>query len=321
MQVASVKIDKKSFDEFQRAIKNFSQGLGMDIQDVAIKQAHLICTDAMTFTPPMRKGGGGGLSVEARKIGEGAISADINSFAIGANKRSAAFLMYRKLGEAAFNNDRSYFDRVINNSSRTLKTVRNSIMIKIANDPNHERAFRKARNLFARTVPQTTDGGLYDKMYSDIKDIHESMKKKYNERNIRKKFNKGTNWMNKYITTDQSVIKKEVDRSIVKVGALKAGWYKAKQRIPNLKGGQVKKPGGSVPSWVNRHSGSNGVCNYSLNDKTVNLSVINLIGNINNVATEAGTQNIVYGNRVKQMPKELEHILAARANKFNKKSK
>jgi hypothetical protein len=45
------------------------------------------------------------------------------------------------------------------------------------------------------------------------------------------------------------------------------------------------------------------------------------MGNNNNVASTAGTKNIVYGNRVKQMPKELEHTLAARAEKFNKKNK
>ena len=31
------------------------------------------------------------------------------------------------------------------------------------------------------------------------------------------------------------------------------------------------------------------------------MTVMNLIGNINNVAGEAGTENLVYGNRVKQM--------------------
>ena len=66
---------------------------------------------------------GGGLSDDARMMGEGAVNADVNSIAVSANKRSAAFLMYRKLGEAAFRNDRSYFDRVMNNSSKALKTV------------------------------------------------------------------------------------------------------------------------------------------------------------------------------------------------------
>jgi uncharacterized membrane-anchored protein len=127
------------------------------------------------------------------------------------------------------------------------------------------------------------------------------------------------NWLNKYVTTDQSVIDKEITRSKLQVGALKAGWYIAKQRIPAMKGKEVKRPGGTVPAWVKRHGAPNGLTTYSYNERTLNLSVVNLIGNNNNVATTAGTKNIVYGNRVKQMPAELQRVLEARAAKFNKK--
>jgi len=316
----SVKIDPKSFEEFQKACEDFAKGLGVDTHDVAIRQAHLICMDAMNFTPPMLKSGGGGLSDEARMMGEGAVKADINSIAVSANKRSAAFMMYRKLGEAAFRNDRGYFDRVMNNSSSALKTVRNSIMIKIANDPDHERAFKKARNLFARAVPgQKTSDSLYDKFYTDIKEPHEKMKTKYHGRKIREKLK--SNWMNKYITDYQYVITNEYERSKKSVGALKAGWAKAKQRIPKMKGRNVPKPGGSVNKWILRHSAPTGILDYSYSDTNLKISIINTIGNNNNVASTAGTKNIVYGNRVKQMPAELEHVLAAQAEKFNKKSK
>lgn len=319
MVSVSVKIDPKSFEEFQQACEDFAKGLGVDTHDVAIRQAHLICMDAMTFTPPMLKGGGGGLSKPAQNAGDGAIKADINSIAIGANKRSAAFLMYRKLGEAAFRNDRGYFDRVLTNSTNVLKTVKNSIMIKIASDPDHARAFKKARNLFAKAVPQTTSDGLYDKFYNDIQAPHQKMKIKYNGRNIRKK--QKSNWINKFITTDQSVIDKEYERSKLHVGALKAGWFKAKAMIPKMKGRQVQKPGGNIPAWVRRHGAPNGLINYNYSESTLSLSIINIIGNNNNVATDAGTKNIVYGNRVKQMPEELKHVLMSRAEKFNKKQK
>ena len=319
MVSVSVKIDPKSFEEFQRACEEFAKGLGVDTHDVAIRQAHLICMDAMNFTPPMAKGGGGGLSDGARQLGQGAVKADVNSIAVSANKRSAAFLMYRKLGEAVFRNDRSYFDRVMGNSFNTMKTVKNSIMVKIANDPDHERAFKKSRNLFARAVPQNTSDGLYDKILANIKEPHEKMKRKYDGRNIRKK--QKSNWLNKYITDYQYTIDNEVERSAAHVGALKAGWYKAKQLIPKMKGRAVPKPGNSVPKWISKHGAPNGLTNYSYTENTLNISVVNLIGNNNNVASTAGTKNIVYGNRVKQMPKELEHVLAARAEKFNKKSK
>ena len=313
-----VKIDPKSFEEFQRACEEFAMGLGVDTHDVAIRQAHLICMDAMTFTPPMLKSGGGGLGKGAQNAGDGAVKADVNSIAVSANKRSAAFLMYRKLGDAAFRNDRSYFDRVLNNSNKVLKTVRNSIMVKIANDPDHERAFKKARNLFARAIPQSNTDNLSQSYYSDIKDQHMRLKTKYDGRNIRKK-QKRMDWVNKYVTTDQSVIDKEINRSKLQVGSLKAGWFKAKQRIPAMKGKAVKRAGGTVPAWVSRHGAPNGITNYSYNEKTLSLSLINLIGNNNNVASTAGTKNIVYGNRVKQMPAELQKVLEARANKFNKK--
>jgi len=318
MVSVSVKIDPKSFEEFQRACEEFAKGLGVDTHDVAIRQAHLICMDAMNFTPPMLKSGGGGLGKGAQNAGDGAVKADVNSIAVSANKRSAAFLMYRKLGDAAFRNDRSYFDRVLNNSNKVLKTVRNSIMVKIANDPDHERAFKKSRNLFARAIPQSNTDNLSQSYYSDIKDQHMRLKSKYDGRNIRKK-QRRMDWVNKYVTTDQSVIDKEINRSKLQVGSLKAGWFKAKQRIPAMKGKAVKRAGGTVPAWVSRHGAPNGITNYSYNEKTLSLSLINLIGNNNNVASTAGTKNIVYGNRVKQMPAELQKVLEARANKFNKK--
>ena len=74
----SVKIDPKSFEEFQTAVEEFAKGLGVDTHDVAIAQAHLICRDAMDFTPPMAKGGGDGMADSSRMTGEGAVKADIN---------------------------------------------------------------------------------------------------------------------------------------------------------------------------------------------------------------------------------------------------
>lgn len=317
MVSVSVKIDPKTFEEFQKACVDFAIGLNTGTHDVAIAQAHHICMDAMRFTPPMRKGGGGGLKNPAKMMGEGAVKADINSMAISADNRSAAFMMYRKLGEAAFRSDRGFFDRVLQNSKNILKNTTNPIMRKIAMDPDHERAFKKAKNLFARAVPQTTSDGLYDKFYDDIEEPHRKKLIRYNGRNIRNK--QKTGWLNKYITTNQSVIDREYKRSKLQVGALKAGWFKAKQGIPKMLTRVVKKPGGTIPAWVSRHGGANGLVNYNYTGRTLNLSVINLIGDNNNVATEADTKNIVYGNRVKQMPAELQHILTAQVEKFNKK--
>jgi hypothetical protein len=318
MVSVSVKIDPKSFEEFQKALNDFATQLGKDFQDEAIHQGHLLCMDAMTYTPPMDRGGGKGLKDPAKKWGQLAIKGDINSIAISANKRSAAFLMYRKLGDATFRNDQSSFYRVLNNSKKSVSNLNNPIMIKIAQDPNHERAFQKARNLFGRTTMQTTTDGLYDKIYDDIAPIHRKALSKYNNRSIRKKTGSGMTWINKALTSDQSVIDKEYKQSILSVGRLKAGWYKAKQALPKFKSKKIANPGGRIPAWIIRHTAQTGICNFTLNDKDVSLKVINTIGNNNNVATDADTKSIVYGSRVKNLGLDLERKLAAEARKFNK---
>jgi hypothetical protein len=313
----SVKIDPKSFEEFQKACEDFAKGLNTGTHYVAIAQAHHICMEAMEFTPPLAKGGGQGLKKPAETAGNMAVKLDIKSIAISADNRSAAFMMYRKLGEAAYRSDRGYFDRVLQNSKKILETTRNPIMRKIAMDPDHERAFKKAKNLFARAVPQTTSDGLHDKFYDDIREPHKKALIRYNGRKIREK--QKTGWLNKYITSNQSIIDNEVKRSQLFVGALKAGWFKAKQRIPKMLTRVVKKPGGNIPAWVSRHGQPNGVTKYSYTGKTLSLSVINLIGDNNGVATEARTKATVYGLRVKNMPKEMQYILDAQVAKFNKK--
>ncbi len=320
MVSVSVKIDPKSFEEFQRAVEEFAKGINADTHDVAIHQAHLICQDAMKFTPPMMKTGGGGLSNDALDMGKGAVKADINSISISANNRSAAFLMYRSLATGVYQNDRGRFDRVLAGSKKVLQNTTNPIMRKIAMDPDHERAFKKARNLFAKAVPQLNSDNVFDKHYDDIRVPHEKAKVRYNGRNIRKK--QKTGWLNKYITTEQSVIENEIKRSYLQIGALKAGWFKAKKLLPKMKGRNVKNPGSDyVGQWIRRHAAPNGVSNYSYNERTLNLSIINLIGNNNNVATVADTKNIVYGNRVKQMPAEMQKVFLYQVDKFNKKTK
>jgi len=51
------------------------------------------------------------------------------------------------------------------------------------------------------------------------------------------------------------------------------------------------------------------------------MSVTNLIGNINNVSTEAGTENIVYGNRVKQIRASVLQFMQKTADKINRRGR
>jgi hypothetical protein len=72
----------------------------------------------------------------------------------------------------------------------------------------------------------------------------------------------------------KSVSKKGVERNF---GVFKAPWVDANKRS------------------------SQGVFSATRSPGFVSMTVMNLIGNVNNVASEANTENVVYGNRVKQM--------------------
>ena len=49
------------------------------------------------------------------------------------------------------------------------------------------------------------------------------------------------------------------------------------------------------------------------------MTATNQIGNINNVATDAGTENIVYGNRVKQINSTVQARLDKAIKRANRK--
>jgi hypothetical protein len=317
----SVKIDPKSFEEFQRALEEFSTGLGKDFQDTAIQQAALLCDDALTLTPPMLKSGGGGKSKGAQRLGEEALKADVNSI-VTTNRRTSrivAYKMYRRLGDACYRNDQSQFYKTMN--SADLSGIKNSIFIKISQDPDHARAFKKAQNLFAKFIPdahlqvESQEGNI-----QNLRNIHFDFLQKFGGRRLRKKnVYSGSNWINRYTVMSQDIINKYVKERMQMVGQLKSAWSSLKRRLPPMKGKQIKFPGGKDPAWIARHNSTQYQLTTTLNDKVVQISITNNIGNNNNVASEANTKSLVYGLRIKKMTLDLEKQLAARANKFNKK--
>lgn len=191
-------------------------------------------------------------------------------------------------------------------------------MIKIANDPDHARAFKKARNLFAKFIPSNQIAGR-DEYVGDIKPIHDAMKERLHGRRLRKRNEfSGMNWINKYLAMSQDIIKRYIKERQQHVGRLKAGWSDVKRKLPKTKGKAIKFPGGKDPSWITRHGSTDGLCSYVLNDRNSSIVLTNKIGDNNNVASEANTKSLVYGLRIKTLTKDLEKQLEARARKFNK---
>jgi hypothetical protein len=314
----NAKIVPKTRDEFMQAITEFAKNVGKDLHDVMIQQAGLACFDAMRFTPPLPKGGKDGLSKKAEKTGEGAVKRDIGTIAVAIDDRKASkFMFFRAVCNTLYAGDRGQFTSLMKKYAGKAE-MSNNVFYKIAADSDQDRAFSKAKNLFAKYVPRHSDYGT-DHIVHDIDAIHERILKTKNGRIVRNG-GPGFNWLNKYLVQSKANLQAYIKKKQAEVGRLKAGWAGAMKGLPPMKGKQIKRFGGKVPTWISRHGVTQGYTVASMsNYSNLSIKVGNSIGDNDNVATDADVPNIVYGNRVKQMHAELEKYFIRNAEKFNNK--
>jgi hypothetical protein len=289
--------------------------IGMDAQSMVAKQAMLICADMATFTPGMPKGGGQGLSKDAKAAGEGAVAGDIRKIFIAIGDRNISTqkaITFQNLAHATQTNDRALFDKIIKKSR--IETLRISpIMTKILNDQNYDRAFLKAKNYLAR-VPLAMNEYGFD-YAKDLRTHHNRVKAKFGGR----------------IGRDQRIgeprlmveSKQELDAYIKErqaaVGRTKAGWLRALSMIPKPLRANVASGNFGAKlrnaGWIARHGGS-GQATGTYTDKNAQVTIQNFIGNINAIAVKADTMALALGNRVKQMEADLNQHIARTKRKM-----
>jgi hypothetical protein len=317
--VVSVSISPKSQAEFIAALRQFAANTKQTMRDAALEQAALACQDAATFTPPLPKGGGRGLSKAAQVAGDNAVAGDIKKMFVAANDRSAnsaASLLTNQLAYATKTNDIGLFNKVIGGGS--LQALKNlpPIMRKIANDRDYDRAFKKAKNYFNTTNPVMTEFG--QGFVQELRPPHNRIKGKFGGRigkSVRpvklKMLVESKSDLNQYIRDRQAM-----------VGMIKAGWASALRSLPKPVINGVPKDFGvkllSV-AWINRHNRVLGTNKLTANEKVVELSVTNTQGNVNGIATDADVLGLVYANRVKQMKARFERHMNSTIQRANRR--
>jgi hypothetical protein len=317
--VVSVSISPKSQAEFIAALRQFAANTGQTMRDAALEQAALACQDAATFTPPLPKGGGRGLSKAAQVAGDNAVAGDIKKMFVAANDRnsnSAAALLTNQLAYATKTNDIGLFNKVIGKGS--LQALKNlpPIMRKIANDRDYDRAFKKAKNYFNTTNPVMTDYG--QGFVQELRPPHNRIKGKFGGRigkSVRpvklKMLVESKPDLDQYIRDRQAM-----------VGMIKAGWASALRSLPKPVINGVPKDFGVQllkVAWINRHNQVRGTNSLTANDKVVELSVTNTQGNVNGIATDADVLGLVYANRVKQMKARFEKHMNSTIQRANRR--
>lgn len=311
-------IDPKSKADFDKAISDFAKEVKVERDIIANEQMRLLLRDAMTFTPPMPKGGGRGLSAAAHKAGMNKLGNDVRRIFVPMDQPKKGFpVVLRQVINSVRANDQEGFRSIYDQKSVLSRIGKMSpVLRKIMQDTSYTRAFAKAKNYLnkanifgqVRPIEGPTD---------DLRGIHDKYKRAVNGRWPKNAPIGGP----QYFVGTALMLEAYIAERQFKVGRVKAGWASALQLIPPLVSskGNARNYGVYDAPWVDVNRSSMGQFSMSKNAQSVSMTATNLIGNINNVASEANTENIVYGNRVKQLNNTVQGRIKDKAERANRK--
>lgn len=311
-------IDPKSKADFDKAISDFAKEVKVERDIIANEQMRLLLRDAMTFTPPMPKGGGRGLSAAAHKAGMNKLGNDVRRIFVPMDQPKKGFpVVLRQVINSVRANDQEGFRSIYDQKSVLSRIGKMSpVLRKIMQDTSYTRAFAKAKNYLnkanifgqVRPIEGPTD---------DLRGIHDKYKRAVNGRWPKNAPIGGP----QYFVGTALMLEAYIAERQFKVGRVKAGWASALQLIPPLVSskGNARNYGVYDAPWVDVNRSAMGQFSMSKNAQSVSMTATNLIGNINNVASEANTENIVYGNRVKQLNNTVQGRIKDKAERANRK--
>ena len=321
---AQVKIEPKSLAEFQQAMNEYAYACRETIRDVALKNAALMCRESMMLTPPLgakKKG----LLIEAEKAGIKAINRDVRKIYVAVDSRKGIaplLLLTERLAYSTRHGTPAEFQSLLQGAARTALMRGTRVLKAIANDYDDERAFRKAKNYFARSLVRKSDYGSMG-FVADPKPLHQAMRQRHGGRfsKMGRSFEPLRNWRDKEIVEDDQTIKDYVATRAPAVGMLKAGWYKVLMSMPKPSSRENKSNFGTsgIANYIKRHAGNAGYQTFVEGPSDFSLVIGNGIANTNNVSTDAEVKSTVLGLRFKKLRLDLEQRLKKAADKASKR--
>lgn len=328
--MVKVSLTPASKQAFQDAINKFAAASKMTIRDATLIQAALACQDAAKFTPPITKGGGGGLSNAAKKAGERAVERDVYKvFAplTGGTADVQATRVIKRLGSLALNNNSGLFWKVASQYSSILSAkpfIANMLSSKYAGYQTEE-GFRKAKNYFGRVGSRVASNDFSSSGgYIDSPSAMDNVYKPIYTRNLGRLWKSGRNVsgvtsFTKRIVERKGDMNQYIEQRQQTVGSIKSGWVKALQSLP--KPSNTDKNFGAellAAGWITKQSGVIGNSTTAFSDKLADVTIRNLNGNVFGIADQADVLGLVYANRVKQMPAAVQRMIEQDVNDFNK---
>jgi len=265
-------------------LTRFRKYLGKLTVDVMKQEACLTARAALKYAPPLVAAGGKGDTAGAGKMGERAIDKDVRSiFAAPGSTLPAVFAKGGLAGtRAAFNKWKS---KPFLSSSSTL-------LSKIYYDPDPDRSYQKAKNLFANKPSRSKAINNTGQM----RVIHNGQRK--DGRVLREGRPSKEIKRYPYIVKD-SLIKQYVKLRSLQVGKLKSGWWEiisTHGRSLNIFGRTVDAGAKGLPKYITRHKGP-GTLSANIGGYTKTITITNRIGDNDGAGLRTKTYNLVVAHR------------------------
>ncbi|MEY4402328.1 MAG: hypothetical protein RIR91_363 [Verrucomicrobiota bacterium] len=313
--------------QFQEAMTRYAMNTRETIRDIGLKNAALMCRESLMLTPPMAAGGKGGLTVSGDKAGKRAIAADVRKIYVAADNRKGIaplLLLSKKMAYTTRNGNPAEFRALLAGAGRTALLRGTRVLQAIANDYDDERAFKKAKNYFNRTMVRTTEYGTLG-FQRNLAPLHKRLLSKAGGRfkvNGRP-MQPLANWRDKVLVETDAEIKEYMASRATQVGRLKSGWYKVLMSLPKPSSREGKTNFGTngIGNYIKNHAGTAGYQVFSETPANLNLIIGNGIADTNNVSTEAGVKETVIGLRYKQIGLDLARRLKKDVDDFNNNAK
>jgi hypothetical protein len=280
----------------------------------SLREAALMCRDAITFTPPFALGGGKGETKQAELIGKAAVARDLNTLFVAVNdkKRSAAAIHLSNMASAARMRRMSDFIIAQKAARDSGISFDSNIVNKIVRDADETRAYQKATNYF-----NTSQVSPNSKPVDNLEPIHQRFKY-VNRRGKTRIVKYQGDYHGRFLVTSKSILNQYIKSQQQMVGKLKSGWWNTLMALPKPQKKGVDQNYGrkGVASYVKRFSG-NAIVYANSTPTKVNILFGNAIGDNDNKASSNNVKGLMYSAAILRMQRDLQQFISRDISKFN----
>lgn len=279
-------------------LAKFRTYLGKLTGDLLTQEACLTARSALKYAPPLVPSGGKGDTAAAGKTGERAIDKDVR--AIFAPPGSTLQSVFKRNGSGSMEDFISWREKPLRSASSTL-------LMKIHQDENVDRAFDRAQRLYSgkenRSVKLDNMGAMST--------IHKQQRK--NGRVVREGRPSKEIKRYPYIVKD-TLIRKYIKLRSRAVGKLKAGWWEIISKYGTglvIFGRTVDSGQKGLPKYITRHKGP-GTLVKNMSGHSKKITITNQIGDADSAGLRTNTAMLVNRDRLAAIAKRPYQVYANR---------